>query len=281
MVIRYGCKDEPLDVASKVGTELALLAKDVNVEIIHQWIAPNRPFVLNPSGLEHLYEFIYVLSGKFKQTSEERIFNSGDYILVKNLQKKKYFKALTEVELLYITNGGVFKTQKNKITELNELLHSKEESHLTYLVDIACRLGFELRLDDEQVFRLAFAVAVFALHESSSNAGFMLLDKKQIRTFVDLLGDRDYALVAEIVTQQYERYDGNGYPYGLSGDEILIESQVLSIVIAYDQMVSGYQDETMPPDEVCKQLLLEKTRRYHPQVVDTFIKLEKKFRKKR
>jgi len=42
--------------------------------------------------------------------------------------------------------------------------------------------------------------------------------------------------VAEIIHQHHERWDGQGYPRGLAGDEIRIEARILSVVDAYDAM---------------------------------------------
>ena len=44
--------------------------------------------------------------------------------------------------------------------------------------------------------------------------------------------------VLELVRHHHERYDGRGYPDGLSGDEIPFEVRVLSIVDAYDALTS-------------------------------------------
>ena len=42
----------------------------------------------------------------------------------------------------------------------------------------------------------------------------------------------------EIVRWHHERYDGNGYPDGLKGDEIPISAQIVSIADVYDELVS-------------------------------------------
>lgn len=42
--------------------------------------------------------------------------------------------------------------------------------------------------------------------------------------------------VREIIVQHHERFDGTGYPGGRHGEEILLESRVLSIVDAFDAL---------------------------------------------
>ena len=45
--------------------------------------------------------------------------------------------------------------------------------------------------------------------------------------------------VIEIIKYHHEYYDGNGYPYGLKGDEIPLGSRVIAVADAYDSMVSN------------------------------------------
>jgi len=41
------------------------------------------------------------------------------------------------------------------------------------------------------------------------------------------------------VRSHHERWDGSGYPDGLSGEEIVLESRIIALADAYDGMVSG------------------------------------------
>lgn len=53
--------------------------------------------------------------------------------------------------------------------------------------------------------------------------------------------DEDYKLFqycAEICMYHHERYDGNGYPMGLKGDDIPIAAQIVGLADAYDSLVS-------------------------------------------
>jgi HD-GYP domain-containing protein (c-di-GMP phosphodiesterase class II) len=44
--------------------------------------------------------------------------------------------------------------------------------------------------------------------------------------------------LAEIVYQHHERMDGSGYPRNLKGDEILMESRILSVADVVEAMAS-------------------------------------------
>ena len=47
-----------------------------------------------------------------------------------------------------------------------------------------------------------------------------------------------FAYCHDICTYHHERFDGNGYPEGLRGDEIPIAAQIVSVADAYDALVS-------------------------------------------
>jgi diguanylate cyclase (GGDEF)-like protein/PAS domain S-box-containing protein/putative nucleotidyltransferase with HDIG domain len=46
----------------------------------------------------------------------------------------------------------------------------------------------------------------------------------------------EFSEIAEFVLQHQERWDGSGYPKGLSGEEIALEARIISISDAYDAM---------------------------------------------
>lgn len=55
----------------------------------------------------------------------------------------------------------------------------------------------------------------------------------------DIIGELDFLdEVAVIIAQHHEKLDGNGYPYGLRGDEIRLEAKILAVADVYDALVS-------------------------------------------
>jgi HD-GYP domain-containing protein (c-di-GMP phosphodiesterase class II) len=58
-----------------------------------------------------------------------------------------------------------------------------------------------------------------------------------------------------VAIQHHERYHGNGYPYGLKGDEIRLFSQLTSIIDVYDAITSNRcYSKAMPAYEGIKKL---------------------------
>jgi len=85
------------------------------------------------------------------------------------------------------------------------------------------------------------------------------------------IGDMD--IIANYVYQHHEYYNGNGYPKGLSGEDISLEARIISIADGYDAMTS-YRDykSQMTKEEAIEELLRCKGTQFDPNLVDIFIK---------
>lgn len=79
----------------------------------------------------------------------------------------------------------------------------------------------------------------------------------------------------EITKYYNERYDGNGYPEGLSGGAIPISSQIASLAIEYNNLIN-----TIVPvdyEKVASLIIMESGRRFSPKIVDSFRKVQAEF----
>ena len=82
---------------------------------------------------------------------------------------------------------------------------------------------------------------------------------------------------AFIVEQHHERYDGKGYPYGLKGDDIALESAIVSVVDAFDAMTTDrVYKKAISIQEAVKELEDGKGTQFNPKIVDAFIEVLKK-----
>lgn len=77
-----------------------------------------------------------------------------------------------------------------------------------------------------------------------------------------------------IVRGHHERYDGKGYPDGLSKDQINIYAAIVAVADAYDAMTTdrAYRKALSKSDAI-RQLKENRGTQFHPQVVDAFIEI--------
>ncbi|MFW5789837.1 MAG: HD-GYP domain-containing protein [Bacillota bacterium] len=80
----------------------------------------------------------------------------------------------------------------------------------------------------------------------------------------------------EIIKHHHERYDGNGYPDGLKGDDIPLGSRILAICDAYDVMSTG---RVYKPALTRKEIIAEfekcSGKQFDPNYTDMMIELIK------
>jgi putative two-component system response regulator len=78
-------------------------------------------------------------------------------------------------------------------------------------------------------------------------------------------------MAREIALSHHERWDGSGYPSGLSGYDINEAARILSIVDVYDALTSDrpYR-KAIKEDEVLKMMSAEQGRHFDPVLLTTF-----------
>jgi HD-GYP domain-containing protein (c-di-GMP phosphodiesterase class II) len=77
-----------------------------------------------------------------------------------------------------------------------------------------------------------------------------------------------------VILHHHENFDGSGYPGSLNGDEIPIGSRIVSVIDAFDAMVSDrpYR-KGMSFDEACRRLTQASGTQFDPEVVRSFLPL--------
>jgi putative nucleotidyltransferase with HDIG domain len=83
---------------------------------------------------------------------------------------------------------------------------------------------------------------------------------------------KEYAALIPMILQHHERFDGKGYPHGLSGNAIHPSARILTVADAFDAMISDrpYRDG-MPLERAMEILQQESGRQFDPVVVDALI----------
>ena len=77
--------------------------------------------------------------------------------------------------------------------------------------------------------------------------------------------------IITIIKYHHEHYDGNGYPYGIKGEDIPVSSRIIAIADAYDGMVSNraYR-QAMHPNDAIQVLENLAGKQFDPQLVVVF-----------
>jgi two-component system, cell cycle response regulator len=169
---------------------------------------------------------------------------------------------------------------------LLRVLHEREpelERHLDGVAHLAATFGRQLSLDTEE---LDVLVRAAELHDIGKIAipdeilhkdGELSPEEWRLMRKHPLIGQRvlDAAPalgeVAKLVRSTHERWDGEGYPDGVSGRDIPLGSRVILICDAYNAMTEGRPFRAARSNEqALEELRQEAGTQFDPELVKTF-----------
>lgn len=164
-------------------------------------------------------------------------------------------------------------------------LRERETGHHSYRVtEYALNLGRHLALDESQLSVIAKGALLHDIGKIGVPDNILLkpdsltdeewhLMKQHAQLGYELLNKIEFLEESSlIVYTHHERYDGNGYPQGLAGDEIPLGARIFSVVDAFDAMTSKrVYKKAMPFEEAVERIRESSGTQFDPVVVDTFV----------
>lgn len=94
------------------------------------------------------------------------------------------------------------------------------------------------------------------------------------------LGGNSFLHIAqEIACGHHEKWDGTGYPFGLSGERIPLSARIMAVADVYDALISKrvYKDP-MPHSEAVDTISKGQGTHFDPLLVDIFLEINDEFR---
>lgn len=98
------------------------------------------------------------------------------------------------------------------------------------------------------------------------------------RAEAELGEDSFLQLAREIADGHHEKWDGSGYPRGLSGEAIPLSARLMAVADVYDALISRRVYKPAFPHSKAREIILEgRGQHFDPAVVDAFIAIEDEF----
>ncbi len=156
--------------------------------------------------------------------------------------------------------------------------------HSESVVDLAARIGEGLALDPEEIGRLRTAALLHDIgkvgvpDEILHKPGALDAAEWEVMRQHPVIGERiiraipGMGPIARAVRHEHERWDGDGYPDGLVGEEIPIEARIILACDAYHAMTSDrpYR-QAMSHREAMAELTANAGTQFDPQVVEALV----------
>jgi HD-GYP domain-containing protein (c-di-GMP phosphodiesterase class II) len=156
--------------------------------------------------------------------------------------------------------------------------------HGERMAELSWLMGRKMRLADDRVLDL---IMLALLHD----IGKMIISKKILNkpgpldmteiTEVknhSLYGERiarlnpDIRHLADGILSHHERWDGNGYPYGLSGKIIPLTARVIAVVDAFDVMIHDWPyRKAISVSSAAEELISNAGTQFDPYITQIFV----------
>lgn len=93
--------------------------------------------------------------------------------------------------------------------------------------------------------------------------------------------DRGYlTLGKDVAFHHHERWDGQGYPFGLMGREIPLSARIVALADVYDALTTERRyKKAFDHEEACRNIVSGRGTQFDPAIVDAFLKVESDFRR--
>jgi putative two-component system response regulator len=174
------------------------------------------------------------------------------------------------------------------LARLVEYRDFKTEQHAERVGELSARVATELGLTDEEVGQLRDAAP---LHDVGMivvpdrillKSGQLDEDERKIMMTHATNGAQILSvselpvmkLAREIAYTHHERWDGTGYPRGLSGEEIPLCGRIVAVADAFEAITHDRPfREAESAEEAMEELRRERGRQFDPEVVDAALKV--------
>lgn len=306
-ILTAGNGEECIEMLQQYGRNIALILLDIVMPVMDGFEVLSY---MNKNNLIENIPVIMISSASDKEYMR-RAYGMGisDYIS-RPFDTQIVFRRVCNVINLYsrqrrlvsIIAKQTYESEKNNrmmleiFSNIVELRNGEDSAHVLH-VNVLTGMLLERLLQKTDKYNLSWKersliVTASALHDiGKMGISKSLLNKKGKLTpeefetvkqhtvigakmLEDMAMYKDEALVKtaiEICRHHHERYDGNGYPDGLKGDDIPISAQVVALADVYDALVSERPyKETYTHDEAMRMILNGECGCFNPLLLECF-----------
>lgn len=218
---------------------------------------------------EELKELNASLEDKVKARTEEIRQTVGFLELAHEKLKKSFITSVKMFSNLMEMRGGAMAGHSRRVAEVART--------------IAVRMGLkDTEINDLMVAALLHDIGKIGLPDGIISKPFSALGSEERLEYIKhpvkgqmaLMELEQFKDAAALIRAHHERFDGKGYPDGLSGMTIPLGARILALASDYDALQNGTLTTTPMKEAEARQYLKEgRGTRYDPQVVDAFLGL--------
>ena len=251
-----------------------------------------EPFVVEPKDYEPLIGEAPVPGGRYAVAPFEIDGRAGCLVALVEAEEfgereLRLLGGVAQQAKLAIANAssyeGLERTFVTTVEALANALEANDEytsTHARWITDLSLRVGRELGLDEPTLKRLELGALLHDIGKIGipsdvlSKPGRLTAEERLLVQTHPELGERIIGPidrledVRPIVRHCHERWDGRGYPDGIAGEDIPLESRIIFVCDAYHAMTTDrpYR-RALSHKEAVRRLAEGKATQFDPNVV--------------
>lgn len=211
------------------------------------------------------------------------VYNSS-VTLVK--QNEELIKNAYDIKIAYSKLNITYKNTIHSISKAVDARDQYTSGHSDRVAKLSVAIGQALNLPKEQLETLELAalfhdVGKIGIPDYILNKPGKLTDeefdkiKEHPSIGVDILKTIDFLnQTFPMILHHHEKYGGGGYPYGIKGSDIPLESRIICVADSYDAMTSNrpYR-KALSHEAAVNELSKYKDIQFDSNIVDAFLKI--------
>jgi len=261
-------------------------------DIVSRWAGDEFVILLPQTGKEATEKIIARIIEKTNETETDAIpISIGLGFAIKFEPEVDVYKVLNEADKnLYHNKISYGKDSESKIVKsfLDSLGSQSGETkdHAQRMAKLARKLGRKLNLSATQLHKLYLLAYLHDIGKITvprtvlnkkgklDEEEWEMISSHALKGKQIALATSEFAPIAEEIHSHHERWDGNGYPRGIKGQNIPYLARIISIVDAYDVMTNGrVYAEAVSREEAIQELRDCAGSQFDPDLVEEFIKV--------
>lgn len=230
-------------------------------------------YIIKPIDFDQLNNELYKIAEKLKKFQE-------------NVEYKIHLEQMVETKTSALNEMMISQRDNYEKTLLSmiEMIesrdtytagHSKRVAHYCQIIaqemgysEIECKKIYQAGILHD-IGKIATPDAILLNPKTLNNLEYQLI-KEHVKVSFQVLNNIPmFHDLAEIIYSHHERFDGKGYPFGLSGNDINPFSRIMIVADAFDAITTNriYKPKK-EVSEAIEELIKLKSIQFHPEVVD-------------
>jgi putative nucleotidyltransferase with HDIG domain len=198
-----------------------------------------------------------------------------------SIAKQKEFLEISNKKLVEMLKQTI-----NAISKIGELRDVYTAGHQKKVAELSIEIAREIGLSDEEILNISYGAQIHDIGKiyiptdilnkpgKISNLEYQILQTHAEQGY-EVVKEIDFApRIPIMIYQHHERLDGSGYPQGLAGDQIIIESRILGVA---DVVVSMNEHRpyraALGINAALEEISLHRGTKFDSNVVDACITL--------